>query len=516
MSKPIVAKQGIGEMTNVTGKYPYNREAYLNPSAEKNKIMNESLNLDDVPWVWDLWEKHAKERPQAEAIIHWDALGEPFRWTYEHLFEESLKIAQRLIIQGVKPGDVCALIMRHNSQFYPFYMGIALMGAIPAVLAYPNARLHPDKFLHGLSGMAQKSGLDWVMTERDLEVIIGPLILNEHSSVKGIFFPLEWVQNLRETKWDHDLIKNNRSKVDSSAPFLLQHSSGTTGLQKAVILSHRAVLDHAERYAESIGLTARDKVISWLPLYHDMGLIAAFHMPLVFGIPSIQIDTFQWLSAPAIFFQIISQEQATLTWLPNFSYNFMAERVSDEDMANVDVSCLRMLINCSEIVRSGSHEKFFNRFRKYGIKKESLAACYAVAETTFAISQTPAGSGAASLVVDRGALGEGTVIPPKSENSKKVCMSSGKTIRDCSVKILDGKGVPLPEDRVGTIAVKSVSLFDGYRNNPEKTREVLREGWYVSGDRGFLHEGECYVIGRGDDVIIFAGRNIFPEDVEMP
>jgi fatty-acyl-CoA synthase len=490
----------------------FDREAQL--FLAQVQEMKEKSDFHDSGLVWARWERHAKERPQAEAIIHWDALAEPFRWTYQALLDEALKVAHHLLGQGVKPGDVCALIMRHNKDFYPFYMGIEAMGAIPAVLAYPNARLHPDKFLHGLEGMARKSGLDWVLTERDLEKTVAPLILGGHSSVKGIFFPLEWEREDAKLTADLDRIGKSRSETNSAMPCLLQHSSGTTGLQKAVILSHRAVLDHVERYGEAIGLNARDKVISWLPLYHDMGLIAAFHMPLAFGIPSIQMDAFQWLSAPALFFQAISRERATLTWLPNFSYNFMADRVFDDDMEGVDASCLRLLVNCSEVVRPDSHEKFFTRFSKYGIRKDFLTASYAMAETTFAVTQTPLGSGAVVLDVDRGALAEGIVQPVKSESSKKSCMSSGKTIRDCSVNILDEKGVALPEDRVGPIAIRSVSLFGGYRNDPQKTSQVFQDGWYVTSDRGFLHNGEYYILGRGDDVIVFAGRNIFPEDIE--
>ncbi len=472
------------------------------------------INFQDFQCVWECWEKHAKVRPQAEAILHWDALEEPFRWTYQHLLEESLFFADHLLKHGVKPGQVCALILRHSKYFYPLYMGVTAIGAIPAVLAYPNERLHPDKFVHGLSGMAKHSGLDWVLTENDLEEILKPLILHQQSSIKDIFFPLDWKSSAQALTPNHPSIQQSRKNVEGSNPFLLQHSSGTTGLQKAVTLSHRAVLNHVERYAEAIQLNANDKVISWLPLYHDMGLIAAFHMPLAFGIPSIQIDAFQWLSSPAMFFQILAKEKATLAWLPNFAYNFMSDRISEEDAENIDFSSLRMLINCSEVVRPDSHIKFFQRFGKYGLKKESLAASYAMAETTFAITQTTPGQETSCVRADRSSLAKGIVEPPQNQNSEKLCASSGKTIRGCWIKILDDNNGILPEDRVGTIAIKSESMFQGYRNQPDKTKQVLQDNWYISGDHGFLHAGECYVLGRKDDVIINAGKNIFPEDIE--
>ena len=122
-------------------------------------------------------------------------------------------------------------------------------------------------------------------------------------------------------------------------------------MQKPVLLSNHAVLEHVENYAEAIQLTENDKIVSWLPLYHDMGLIAAFHLPLAFGIPSIQIDPFEWVLAPSIFFEAISKEKCTVAWLPNFSYNMMADKVQDDDLEDVSLESMRLFINCSEPVR---------------------------------------------------------------------------------------------------------------------------------------------------------------------
>jgi len=463
--------------------------------------------------IWDQWELYSKNHPEREAIIHWDILAEPVRWTYGGLIKEALKVADQLIKQGINTGDVCAIIIRHNKYFYPIYAGISAIGAIPAVLAYPNPRLHPDKFKEGLAGMAKLSGLDWILTERDLEPIIKPLVIAEKSTIKGMFFPLEFDYSL-EGDIDTAEIKRRRSSVKKTDPFLLQHSSGTTGLQKAVVLSHKSVLDHVREYSGSIDLSQNDKVINWLPLYHDMGLIAAFHMPLITGIPSIQIDPFQWVLDPSILFQAITREKATLTWLPNFSYNFMVDRIPEENMKDIDLSNIRMFVNCSEVVRPESHDKFFNRFQNYGVKKESLAACYAMAETTFAVTQTKPGTVVKTVAVDRNSLSNKIVIPAKSGDNVKVCMSSGETIKGCSIKITDAQGNLLPEGRIGKIVISSTSLFDGYRNNPEKTKKALKDGWYHSGDIGFVYEGEYFIIGREDDVIIAAGRNIYPEDIE--
>ncbi|MEJ2082899.1 MAG: AMP-binding protein [Acidobacteriota bacterium] len=302
--------------------------------------------------------------------------------------------------------------------------------------------------------------------------------------------------------------------ADTSSPCLLQHSSGTTGLQKAVVLSHRAVLEHVHCYAAAIKVSPRDRVVSWLPLYHDMGLIAAFYLPLVLGIPLVQLDPFEWVVAPVILLDAISKEQGTLTWLPNFAYNLMASRIRDEDLEGVRLDSLRMVINCSEPVRAESHEMFFRRFAPYGLRREALAACYAMAETTFAVTQTPPCTEARTISVSRQQVEKGIAALSAEVDGARHCVSSGAPISGCEVQILGEDGESLPHGHIGEIVIRSVSLFDGYRNNKVKTAEVLRDGAYYSGDFGFLHEGELYVMGRKKDIIIVAGKNIYPEDIE--
>jgi len=175
---------------------------------------------------------------------------------------------------------------------------------------------------------------------------------------------------------------------------------------------------------------------------------------------------------------------------------------------------MRMFINCSEVVRAQSHDRFLRRFHKYGVKKQSLAVCYAMAETTFAVTQTTTDIEAPWVFVSRDALSRQMVEIEVNENLAKKCVSSGKPISGCAVKITDENGKELPEDRIGRVIINSVSLFDGYRNDCERTRHVLKDGWYLSGDLGFCHKGEYFIIGREDDVIIMAGNNIYPEDIE--
>jgi fatty-acyl-CoA synthase len=461
--------------------------------------------------IWLQWEENARVAPAKDAIVHWIAGEEPFRWSFKELLKTANAFSIQLKKHGIKPKQVCAIIIRHNRFFYPLYMGIVGIGAIPAVLAYPNSRLHPDKFREGICGMSQRSGLDWIFTESSLEPVLTPLVVN--STIKGLQFPLEWDLNFHDTAIESELnvIRMNLKGTD---PFLLQHSSGTTGLQKPVLLSNCAILEHVANYSEAINLSSGDKIVSWLPLYHDMGLIAAFHLPLAYGITSIQIDPFEWVLVPSLLLEAVSKEKGTVAWLPNFAYNMMADKISDDELKGFSLDSWRLVINCSEPIRHESHVRFFNKFKSYNFKQLALSACYAMAETTFAITQTNPGSVPTELSMDRQKLAQGVVETTEDTEKSRICVSSGKIIKGCRVRIVDENRKDLHAGRVGEIAISSVSMFDGYRNYPEKTADVLKDGWYYSGDYGFVYNDEYFVIGRKKDIVIVAGNNIYPEDVE--
>jgi acyl-CoA synthetase (AMP-forming)/AMP-acid ligase II len=461
--------------------------------------------------TWDAWRRHAERAPDAEAIVHLSADQPARRWRWGPLMEAASSAARWLAERGVKPGEVCALIVRHHPDFYPLYLGVSALGALPAVLAYPNARLHPEKFREGLRGMARRSGLDHVLTERALAPLVEPLVVGEGSSIRDVLFPMDPGAGAFDTAGPLALHPPSASED----PCLLQHSSGTTGLQKPVVLSHRAVLDQVRRYGEAIGLGPDDRIVSWLPLYHDMGLIAAFYLPLVHGVPLVQLSPLEWVATPSLLTSALSSEGGTLCWLPNFSYAFMAERIRDEDLAGVRLDSVRLLVNCSEPVRAESHDRFANRFATWGLRRSALGACYAMAETTFAVTQTPPGQEATQLLVDRAELAQGRVRVVEGDGpAARRCVSSGTLVSGSQLRVLSDDGQPLPAGRVGELVIASTALFDGYRNYPEKTAEVLADGWFRSGDQGFLHEGSCYVVGRTKDLIIVAGNNVFPEDVE--
>jgi fatty-acyl-CoA synthase len=464
--------------------------------------------------LWKRWCHNADRNPDRDAVIHWIAGEEPFRWSFAGLISEAENLSVNLLETGIKRGDVCALIIRHNKYFYPLYFAIDNIGAIPAILAFPNPRLHPDKFRQGIEGMTKRSGLDFIFTERELEPVIRPLVEKENSTIKGLFFPLEWNKERNPENKIKKKINDIHKFLNSKDPCLLQHSSGTTGLQKPVMLSHQAILRHVEYYGEAIGLNENDKIVSWLPLYHDMGLIAAFHLPLAFGIPTVQIDTFEWILVPSLLTEVVSKEKGTISWLPNFAYNLMADKIPEEDLEGISLESWRLIINCSEPVRYESHQKCINRFQLYGLNPAALSSCYAMAETTYAVTHTPPFAEPETLNADRMELSKGKVKITDEPGKTRICVSSGKTIKGCEVRIVDENRRNVEQGTIGEIVIKSVSMFDGYRNYPEKTAEVLQDGWYYSGDYGFKNGDEFYIIGRKKDIIIVAGNNIYPEDIE--
>jgi acyl-CoA synthetase (AMP-forming)/AMP-acid ligase II len=296
---------------------------------------------------------------------------------------------------------------------------------------------------------------------------------------------------------------------------LLQHSSGTTGLQKGVALSHQAVFNQLDTYSRTLAMTGDDVVVSWLPLYHDMGLIAGFLMPILYGVHLVLMSPFDWVRAPYKLMQSVSQYKGTLSWLPNFAYNFCAHKIRDRHLEGVDLSTWRAIINCSEPVRYESHKAFYEKFKTNGLRDGVLQASYAMAENVFAVTQSMVGSSPKTERIDREAFRQENVVRESNAEEAMTVMSSGKPLPNVQIKIVDEKGNPLPEKMVGEIALKSNCMLTGYYNRPDATEKAFADGWYLTGDYGFVWDGEVFVSGRKKDMIIVGGKNVYPQDIEV-
>ncbi len=294
----------------------------------------------------------------------------------------------------------------------------------------------------------------------------------------------------------------------------LQHSSGTTGLQKGVALSHRAALNQLASYSDAIALNEQDVIVSWLPLYHDMGLIAGFLLPLVQGVPLALMSPFDWAKHPTLLFRAIDEYQGTLCWLPNFAYNHCARRIRQRDAAQFSLRTMRLFINCSEPVRHDSHQLFLNRFVDLGVTPEMLGVSYAMAENTFAVTQTPLGQAANLDVVGGAALAQEQIAKPipADHPDALTLVSCGPPIAGTAVRILNAQNQPLPDRQAGEIAIQSDYMLTEYYKRDDL--RPFHNNWFLTGDKGYMADGEVYVIGRSKDLIINAGKNVYPQDIE--
>jgi acyl-CoA synthetase (AMP-forming)/AMP-acid ligase II len=303
---------------------------------------------------------------------------------------------------------------------------------------------------------------------------------------------------------------------DTDDIVLLQHSSGTTGLQKGVALSHQAVFNQLDAYGKSLSLNDKDVIVSWLPLYHDMGLIAGFIMPLLSGVQLVLMSPFDWVRAPYRLLHSVTRYKGTLMWLPNFAYNFSAQKIRDRHIEAVDLSSLRAVINCSEPVRWESQQAFYDRLKSYGLKYESLQTSYAMAENVFCVTQSPLERAPIVHEIDREAfMVERVAKSPFDGRPSMKMMSSGQPIENVKVKIVDEQGRGLSDCAVGEIVIQSDCMLTGYYNRPDLSERAFLDGWYLTGDYGYLSDGELFVSGRKKDMIIVGGKNVYPQDLEM-
>jgi acyl-CoA synthetase (AMP-forming)/AMP-acid ligase II len=213
--------------------------------------------------------------------------------------------------------------------------------------------------------------------------------------------------------------------------------------------------------------------------------------------------------------QSITKYRSTLTWLPNFAYNFCAQKIRDRHLEGVDLSSLRAVVNCSEPVRWESHKAFFERFKEFGLKWEALQTSYAMAENVFGVTQSPLGSEPVIDEIDREVfMSERVAKSPFDGRPSMKMMSSGRPLENVKIRILDEQGKDLPERVIGEIALQSDCMLTGYFNREDVTQKSFSDGWYLTGDYGYVANGEVFVSGRKKDMIIVGGKNVYPQDLE--
>jgi len=453
--------------------------------------------------------ENALDAPGRELIRCCLLDGEDRALSRAEFYNAAQAAGRRFAEAGASAGDLVIIVQQDMLALTASFFGAALIGAVPSILPFATEKLDPVRYAESMAALLKLAQPKLLATD--------PVTLND---VSGLL-PDEYALNIVVINSDAlDLsgdLQPPPSSPDAESVALLQHSSGTTGLQKGVALSHTAIFDQLTSYGGSIGFTEDDVIVSWLPLYHDMGLIAGFLMPVLAGAKLVMMSAFDWVRNPVMLLEAITRHSGTLTWLPNFSYNFLAQKIREKDLGDtINLSSMRAFINCSEPIYTESHRMFAERFVDYGVSTAQLATCYAMAETVFGVTQSEIGKPATVEKVERKALREEkTAIPTESDEGIEWMVSSGKPIDGMQVRILDDNKADLPERKAGDIAVKADFMFSGYHRREDATVDAFHQGWYLTGDIGYIADGEIFVMGRKKDLIIVGGKNVYPRDLEQ-
>jgi acyl-CoA synthetase (AMP-forming)/AMP-acid ligase II len=453
--------------------------------------------------------EHYQTSPEKTSVIVQRAGQTDRTLSYQAVVHGANQYARTYQRMGVQPGQVVVLILQHGEDLLYAFWGAILAGIIPSIMPFLTEKLSPERYRTDLSSLISITRPTAIVTYAEFE-----------QDVRNAFKPGGSVQAViltsqidAESSPDFSEMPGLRRAPQEIA--LLQHSSGTTGLQKGVALSHLAILNQLQAYRATLLLGNNDIFVSWLPLYHDMGLIAGFLMPILLGNQLVLLSPFDWVRAPYRLFQAVSQYRGTLSWLPNFALNFCVQKIRDRDIQGVDLSSWRTITNCSEPIKWSSYQAFYERFKTFGLPATALNCSYAMAENVFGVTQTPSGTQPVIDEIDREAYINSQVVRPAEEGKPCIrMMSSGRLLANTQLSILDEGKNPLPDRCVGEIALQSNCLLTGYFNRPDITEKAFHNSWYLTGDYGYTLNGEVFVIGRKKDLIIVGGKNIYPQDLE--
>jgi fatty-acyl-CoA synthase len=450
--------------------------------------------------------------PDRTFVTSWIDEDERASLSFAEFRREARSQAAALRKQKVVAGDSVVIIMPQSIVAMTTFVGAMMLGAVPTFLAYPNFKIEPAKYRSGLAGVTANLNAKAVVIDYGLpEEMLAHVTLEEQSKLIRVG---DCPDSNEKQQPAFQNVESGNIQTDSLA--FIQHSAGTTGLQKGVALSHGAVLRHLDHLQRALRIDgSSDRIYSWLPLYHDMGLIACFMLPMVCHVPVVMQSPLDWVMHPETMLQIIAEYKCTLAWMPNFAFQFVPRRVPQTRWGEHDLSSMRALINCSEPVRANSMSEFQQAF---GIQSQSLHSSYAMAENVFAVTQSDLSRrpSLAQVWVDGQIFRTAHRIVPveKSTPGAIAFTSSGRLLPSHEVRIVSDSGTVLSESHVGEILIKSDCLFEGYCNRPDLTSQAFADGWYRTGDFGFLLDAQLYVVGRKKDLLIIGGENIYPQDVE--
>ena len=427
--------------------------------------------------------------------------------TYGELAGKARNVAQGLIARDIVPGDRVALMLPTSLDFFVAFFGILYAGAIPVPI-YPPMRLSQiEEHLRRQTGILRNAGACMLITMPEGRRLAG-LIRAQVETMSAV----ESVASLETSPAPLDLPQVG----DPESVALIQYTSGSTGDPKGVVLSHANLLANIRAMGRMMGASSADIFVSWLPLYHDMGLIGAWLGCLYFGASLYAMSPLSFLVRPESWLWAIHRFRATYSASPNFGFELCLNKIADADLIGLDLSSLRMVANGAEPVSVQTLRRFIDRFGRYGFPARAMAPVYGLAESSVGLAFPPLGRPPVIDRVDRDRLSmHGQAEPAKPDDPKPLeVVACGQPLPGHEIRILDEAGYELGERQEGRLEFRGPSTTRGYFHNEAKTREVIHNGWIDSSDRAYMAGGDVYITGRIKDIIIRAGRHLYPQEIE--
>jgi len=427
--------------------------------------------------------------------------------TYAGLAAQARLVARGLVARQVAPGERVALMLPTSIDFFTAFFGILYAGAIPVPI-YPPMRLSQlEDHLRRQVGILRNAGACLLITMPEGRRLAG-LLRAQVERLNAV----ESVATLAATTSPADLPQ----PAGADAVALIQYTSGSTGDPKGVVLSHANLLANIRAMGGVMDASSADVFVSWLPLYHDMGLIGAWLGCLHFAAPLYVMSPLSFLVRPESWLWAMHRFRATYSAAPNFGFELCINKIAEADLEGLDLRSLRMVANGAEPVSPQTLRRFIERFSRYGFPAGAMAPVYGLAECAVGLAFPPLGREPVIDRINRDRLSTGGVAEPARQDDARPLeiVACGQPLPGHEVRIVDEAGRELGDRREGRLEFRGPSATRGYFNNEVKTRELLHDGWLDSGDRGYMAGGDVCITGRIKDIIIRAGRHLYPQEIE--
>ena len=425
------------------------------------------------------------------------------------LLAEAQTLAAGLRALDLAPGQTVAIMLPTGREYFTSFFGVLLAGGIPVPIYPPLRPAQIEEHLRRHARILDNAAAVVLITVAEARALARLLRAQ--------------VARLRSVVTPGELIERAGGGAPAAAPALdaqdialLQYTSGSTGNPKGVILTHANLLANIRAMGAAVQASSADVFVSWMPLYHDMGLIGAWLGSLYYGIPLVVMSPLTFLARPERWLWAIHRHRATLSGAPNFGYELCLKRIDDNAVKGLDLSSLRFAFNGAEPVSPDTLTRFAGRFARYGFHPEAMAPVYGLAECSVGLAFPPPGRAPIVDRVERETfMRAGHALPAADDDATALrFVACGQPLPGHQIRIVDATGYEVAEREQGRLEFQGPSATSGYFRNPEETHRLFHDGWLDSGDLAYIAAGEVYLTGRVKDVIIRAGRNVYPHELE--